>query len=426
MAKTSLFHDTRAVEPGSDAPLKIRIYHNGKYISLPTSIKIKADQWLNNTIINHPRAKQWNNLLTIRMADITSELLQMEVTGILGSMTHEQVKNRLMICIGHASTETVTFMNVFNEKLSTFDNAGTISIWNNTLNRLTAFCHEKGYDLNSLRFQDMTAEWMQEFDTFLAKTAPKPNARAINHRNIRAVFNYAKKRKKADIPYPFHDYKIKHQETAHIDLSIEQTRKLATYPLTDDHIIKYRDIFLLMIYLRGINAADLFDAKKSQIINGRLEYYRKKTGALCSVKLEPEAKAIIKRYAGKDYIIDIAEKWKDPKNYLRKMDKGLKKIGPVTVGKKGKKTYHGIFQRISTNSARHTWGSLLFDLGYTIDTASDGLTHKHGSRTTNIYVHKRQQKIVDMANRDLIDYISQKGEFANNAKKLAKSAIKLT
>ena len=426
MAKTSLFHDTRAVEPGSDAPLKIRIYHNGKYISLPTSIKIKADQWLNNTIINHPRAKQWNNLLTIRMADITSELLQMEVTGILGSMTHEQLKNRLMICIGHASTETVTFMDVFNEKLSTFDNAGTISIWNNTLNRLTAFCYEKGYNLNSLRFQDMTAEWMQEFDTFLAKTAPKPNARAINHRNIRAVFNYAMKRKKADIPYPFHDYKIKHQETAHIDLSIEQTRKLATYPLTDDHIIKYRDIFLLMIYLRGINAADLFDAKKSQIINGRLEYYRKKTGALCSVKLEPEAKAIIKRYAGKDYIIDVAEKWKDPKNYLRKMDKGLKKIGPVTVGKKGKKTYHGIFQRISSNSARHTWGSLLFDLGYTIDTASDGLTHKHGSRTTNIYVHKRQQKIVDMANRDLIDYISQKGEFANNAKKLAKSAIKLT
>ena len=122
----------------------------------------------------------------------------------------------------------------------------------------------------------------------------------------------------------------------------------------------------------------------------------------------------------------VAEKWKDPKNYLRKMDKGLKKIGPVTFGKKGKKTYHGIFQRISSNSARHTWGSLLFDLGYTIDTASDGLTHKHGSRTTNIYVHKRQQKIVDMANRDLIDYISQKGEFAKNAKKLAKGAKKLT
>lgn len=415
MAKTSLFHDTRAVESGSDAPVKIRVYHKGKYIMLPTCIKVSADQWLKDTIINHPRAKQWNSLLRLRLADITSELLQLEVTGSLGSMTVEQIKTRLMACIGHETNEMVTFLDMFNDKVSKFTNAGTISIWKNTLNRIAAFCEEKGYNLESLRFQDMSVEWMEEFDSFLAKTAPKPNARAINHRNIRTVFNHAKKRRKMDIPYPFAEYKIKHQETAHIDLSIEQTRKLATYPLTEDHIIKYRDIFLLMIYLRGINAADLFDAKKDQIVNGRLEYYRKKTGAFCSVKLEPEAKALIKKYAGNDYIIDIAEKWKDPKNYLRKMDKGLKKIGPVTIEKRGKKTYHGLFQRISSNSARHTWGSLLFELGYSIDTASDGLTHKHGSRTTNIYIHKRQQKIVDMANREMIDYIFQKGEFAQKA-----------
>ena len=415
MAKTSLFHDTRAVEPGSPAPIKIRVYHNGKYIVLPTNIKVTSDQWMNNTIINHPRAKQWNNLLSLRMADITSELLQMEITGSLGSMTLEQVKTRLMVCIGHSTNETVTFLEMFNDKISRFDNAGTISIWKNTLNRITAFCEDKGYNLETLRFQDMTVEWMHEFDSFLSITAPKPNARAINHRNIRTVFNHAKKLKKADIPYPFAEYKIKHQETPHIDLSIEQTRRLAAFELADDHICKYRDIFLLMIYLRGINAADLFAATKAQIINGRLEYYRKKTGAFCSVLIEPEAKDIIERYAGQTYILDIAEKWSDPKNYLRRMDKGLKKIGPVTIGKKGKKTYHGIFQRISSNSARHTWASLAYELGYSIDTASDALTHKHGSRTTNIYLHKRQQKIVDRANRELIDYISNKGEFAQNA-----------
>lgn len=415
MAKTSLFHDTRAVEAGSEAPIKIRVYHNGKYITLPTNIKVRADQWMNNSIVNHPRAKQWNNLLGLRMADITSELLQMDITGLLNGMTHEQVKTRLLVCIGHASDDTMTFLDVFNEKLSRFTNAGTISIWKNTLNRITAFCNARGYNLDTLRFQDMTVEWMTEFDSFLALTAPKPNARAINHRNIKAVFNYAKKIRKANIPYPYTEYKIKHQETPHIDLSIEQTRRLATFDLMDDHICKYRDIFLLMIYLRGINAADLFDAKKSQIINGRLEYYRKKTGAFCSVKIEPEAKAIIKKYSGNNYILDIAERWSDPKNYLRKMDKGLKKIGPVTIGKKGKKTYFGMFDRISSNSARHTWVSLVYDLGYSVDTASDALTHKHGSRTTNIYLHKRQEKIVDLANRDLIDYIFQKGEFAQNA-----------
>ena len=412
MAKTSLFHDTRAVESGSDAPVKIRVYHKGKYITLPTCIKISADQWLSNTIINHPRAKQWNNLLRLRLADITSELLQLEVTGVLDSMTNEQLKTKLMACIGHSANANITFMEVFNEKLASFDNPGTISIWKNTLNRITAFCEDKGYNLDSIEFQDMTAEWMHEFDKFLALSAPKPNARAINHRNIRAVFNYARKKKKMIIPYPFNDYKIKHQETQHLDLTIEQARLLAKYPLTEDHMCKYRDIFLLMMYLRGINAADLFAAKKSQIVNGRLEYYRKKTSAYCSVKLEPEARKIMLKYSGKDHILDIAEKWKDPKEYLRKMNKGLKKIGPVTYGKQGRKTYHGLFQRISTNSARHTWCSLVYELGYSIDTASDGLTHKHGSKTTNIYLHKRQNRMVDMANRDIMDYILYDKEFA--------------
>ena len=415
MAKTSLFHDTRKVEPGSEAPIRFRIYHKGKYVHVPTGIKVTADQWANNTIVNHPRAKQWNTLLSLRMADLTSDILQLDVSGTLNKLSPEQLKDKLMLCIGHQAPTTTTFLDVFKEKMSLFDKSGTIGIWNNTLNRITAFCSEKNIDLNSLSFHEITPEWMQNFDNFLALTAPKPNARAINHRNIKAVFNYAKKVKKMDIPYPFAEWKIKHQQTKHIDLSIEQARKLAKYPLQDDHICKYRDLFLLMIYLRGINAADLFSAKKNQIINGRLEYYRKKTGAFCSVKLEPEARKIIRKYAGKDYLLDVADKWKDTKNYLRTMDKGLKKIGPVTVGKHGKKTYHGLFQRISSNSARHTWGSLVFELGYSIDTASEGLTHNYGARTTNIYVHKKQQKIVDKANRQLIDYIFSKGEYAQNA-----------
>ena len=415
MAKTSLFHDTRAVEQGSEAPIKIRIFHKGKYITLPTTIKVTANQWSNNTIVNHQRAKQWNNLLAIRVADVTSEILQMEVNGTLDKMTHAQLKDKLMLCIGHAVSSASTFIEVFKEKVALFDKPGTIGIWNNTLNRITAYCSAKGIDLDNLRFEDMTADWMQDFDKYLSLTAPKPNARAINHRNIKAVFNHAIKVKKMDIPYPFNEFKIKQQPTQHIDLSIEQVRRLATYPLQDDHICKFRDIFMLMLYLRGINSADLFDARKTQIINGRLEYYRKKTGAFCTVKLEPEAKKLIKKYSGKEYLLDIAEKWKDPKNYLRSMDKGLKKIGPVSIGKHGKKTYFGLFERISSNSARHTWGSLVFELGYTIDTASEGLTHKYGARTTNIYVHKRQQKIVDRANRELIDYLHGIGDFAQNA-----------
>lgn len=414
MAKVSLYLDMRAVKSGQPGPVKVKYFHKGKTIFLPTTVRLMPDQLMGNTIVNHPRAKKWNNMLQLRISDISSEILELEVTGKLGTMTSEELKKRLMTAIGH-STEKENenaFLPIFMEYLGKIEKPGTLSIWNNTLNRLKAFCAENGYNLNTLTFDRMTPEWMEEFDAFMAKTAPKANARAINHRNIRAVFNYAKKRKKMDIPYPYDIFKIKHQETRHQDLTIEQTRTLKDYPLAENHIAKSRDIFMLMIYLRGINAADLFGAKKEQIINGRLEYYRCKTGAFTSVKIEPEAWDIINRYSGEEYVLDIAERWTNTTDYLRKMDKYLKKVGPVKIEKYGKKTYSGMFDKLASNGARHTWASLTFDLGYSIDTASEGLTHKHGHRTTNIYVNKRYQKNVDKANRDVIDYILNREEVA--------------
>ena len=423
MAKVSLYLDMRAVKPGQPGPLKIKYHHRGSTIFLPTTIRLLPEQWIENTIISHHRAKQWNNMLRLRMADITSEILELEVTGKLGSMTPAELKKRLMTSIGH-STESENqnlFLSVYLEYVEHFDKAGTISIWNNTLNRIKAYCSDAGYDLETLTFDRITDKWLEDFDAFLAKTAPRANARAINLRNIRTVFNYARKRKKMAIPYPFDEFKIRHQETRKLAMTVEQTRLLKDYPVQEDHIKKYRDIFLLMLYLRGINAADLFSAKKSQITNGRLEYFRSKTGAFCSVKIEPEAQAIINRYPGKEYILDVGERWRNTKDYLRRMDKGLKKIGPMAyIGKHGKKQYDGLFPWLSSNAARHTWATLVaYDLGFSIDVASEGLTHKYGSRTTQIYV-MMMQKNVDRANRQVIDYILNKEEnVAENANKLA-------
>lgn len=413
MAKVSLYLDMRAVKPGQPGPLKIKYHHRGSTIFLPTTIRLLPEQWIENTIISHHRAKQWNNMLRLRMADITSEILELEVTGKLGSMTPAELKKRLMTSIGH-STESENqnlFLSVYLEYVEHFDNAGTISIWNNTLNRIKAYCADAGYDLETLTFDRITAKWLEDFDAFLSKTAPKANARAINLRNIRAVFNYARKRKKMAIPYPFDEFKIRHQETRKLAMTVEQTRLLKDYPVQEDHIKKYRDIFLLMLYLRGINAADLFSAKKSQITNGRLEYFRSKTGAFCSVKIEPEAQAIINKYPGKEYILDVGERWRNTKDYLRRMDKGLKKIGPMAyIGKHGKKQYDGLFPWLSSNAARHTWATLVaYDLGFSIDVASEGLTHKYGSRTTQIYI-MMMQKNVDRANRQVIDYILDKDD----------------
>ena len=406
MAKASLYLDTRAIKNGANAPIKIRVYHNGKAFFLSTSISVTPQQWMDGVIINHLRAKKWNDFLKLRMMDVTSEIIKLDVEGKLSSMSADELKKRLLLLCG-AMTEddkpADLFWQIFLEYMESQKNAGTKTIYGQTASRL------KAYDRNieQRRFSDIDKGWLQKFDDFMSLSAPKRNARNIHLRNIRTVFNYAINTKELDISYPFRSFKITAEATASRALTIEQIRQLRSYPIEEPHLAKYRDIFMLMTYLRGINAADLFTALKTDIINGRLEYKRKKTGAFYSIKIEPEAQAIIDKYSGKDYLLDICDTWSNPTDYLRRMDKGLKKIGPMErKGQGGKKEYNGILPQLSSYYSRHTFASLAVELHIPIELVSESLGHKIGSPTTAIYVHYLRQQ-VDEATRKVIDYICQ-------------------
>lgn len=407
MAKVSLYLDLRAVKDGKVGPIKIRVAHNKQKFYLPTSISISASQWMDGVIINHQRAKQWNNFLKLRMMDVSSEIIKLEVEGKLASMSMAELKKRLQLLCGAVQEDdnkpNDLFWPIFQEYKDSIKTAGTKAIYGQTESRLKAF------DLNieQRRFNDIDKAWLQKFDDYMALTAPKRNARNIHLRNVRTVFNYAINVKELDVAYPFRAFKIVAETTPSRALTIDQIRQLRTYPINEPHLAKYRDMFMLMTYLRGINAADLFTALKTDVVNGRLEYKRKKTGTFYSIKIEPEAQAIIDKYPGKDYLLDICESWKNPTDYLRRMDKGLKKIGPMErKGKGGKKEYKPILPQLSSYYSRHTFASLGVELHIPIELVSESLGHKIGSPTTAIYVHYLRQQ-VDDATRKIIDYICQ-------------------
>jgi hypothetical protein len=66
---------------------------------------------------------------------------------------------------------------------------GTKKTFAHTLSRLTAFIGEK--ELERLRFEDITVDWLTRFDNFMAQTAHSRNSRNIHYRNMRTVFNEA-------------------------------------------------------------------------------------------------------------------------------------------------------------------------------------------------------------------------------------------
>ena len=86
------------------------------------------------------------------------------------------------------------------------------------------------------------------------------NGIAQQLRNIRAAFNYCRKRRYTQ-DYPFLTYRIKEERVAPNALTVDQLRTLRDYPCEAWQKI-YREMFMLSFYLGGVNAGDMLLCKE--------------------------------------------------------------------------------------------------------------------------------------------------------------------
>lgn len=296
---------------------------------------------------------------------------------------------------GARSEKVKYFVDYIADFIELKEKAGTKQVYASTLNKIVQFDA-------TCTFDTMDIDWLRRFEKHMRDSGMKVNAYALHFRNIRSVFNYAIDNDLTTL-YPFRKFRIKKEETLKRSLTAEQVALLRDYDC-EDYQKRYRDIFMLMIYLIGINAVDLFNLKK--IINGRIEYHRAKTGKLYSIKLEPEAIEIIDRYKGKGWLLNVLDEYGNYKDFLHRMGVGLKQIGPVVrTGLGGRKNREPLFPEISSYWARHTWATIAAELDIPKETISAALGHEIGSEVTSIYI-KFDRKKVDEANRKVIDYLN--------------------
>lgn len=249
---------------------------------------------------------------------------------------------------------------------------------------------------------EVNKSWLTAFDNYLAESNPSPNARALHFRNLRAIFNYALDEELTS-NYPFRRFKIKTVKTDKRSLSVETLRQVLEYPVEEWQVM-YRDMFKLSFMLMGINFADMLNLKRSDMREGRIVFNRHKTARLYSMKVEPEALALIEKYAGTDHLLSIMDGRKDYLQYVRQTNNALRKIGDCErSGLGGKKTHHAICPELSTYWARHTWATIAASLDIPKETIAAALGHG-GNTVTDIYIDFDRRK-VDEANRKVLDYV---------------------
>lgn len=194
--------------------------------------------------------------------------------------------------------------------------------------------------------------------------------------------------------------------TAKRAITIDGIRKILKLRLKDGSALAFaRDMFMLSFYLQGISFVDMAYLKKTYIRNGVLQYSRKKTGQAITISWEREMQEIVDAYShlAKDtpYLLPIIRKQDGTERgqYEKtehNVNRNLKKIGVMA----------GLHIPLTTYVSRHSWASIMRDMGNDISVISRGLGHED-IKTTQIYLSAIDNSTVMKANKRLIGRITK-------------------
>lgn len=389
--------DTRRADRDGKYPIVITV-RNKNMMRIPTGYKASLDNWdgdrYNTNEANYRKKNIMINDMYIKVDRFTLEMEENN-TRMSDSDFRDEI---LHLITGKERKKDKCFIH-FIEEFANKKTGNTRQAYMLTRDKVELFDEEA-------KFDTIDGKWLVRFESFLREAGNKINTIGIHMRNIRAVFNYCID-EEYTTSYPFRRYQIKKEETRKRSLSVSEIATLRDYPC-EPHQEKYRDIFMLMFYLMGINAVDLLMAKDSDVRNGRLEYKRAKTGRLYSILIEPEAEAIINRYKGENYLLNIMDEYSNYKDFVHRMNLNLREIGEMErKGLGGKKIRKPLFPDISTYYSRHSWASIAAELDIPKETIAHALGHAWAnSTTTDIYI-KFNEKKIDEANRKVIDFLDK-------------------
>lgn len=420
MANLYLFHDKRSPRKDGSCPLKLALCHKRATVYSSIDVAVKPGEWdaEKNQIILRPDKKFLNVLLKKKIADTSVALSRIELRSDFDALTARQVLD--MIVRGTDTLDTTDSLDyvlpVYNEYIAVCKKGSTASCYRTSLKNLI----EYEPDIDTFRFKDINVAWLRKYQCWLTDgkdgRGMAVNGANVYLRNLRTIFNFAISNEYTHARYPFRDIDMTTTEPDKFSIPYEKFIEWAAKPMPDQREF-YRDLFMLSFFLCGIRPVDLLHVKKSQVRDGRLVYWPQKLNGRTklSIKIEPEAWALIKKYEGKEYLINVMESRTDYRTFCGYWNRAIKAIGTdeliPTVGKDGKNytstKHHGIVPYITIYYARTCWATYAYNvLQLPMDIISQALGHKSGLKVTNFYV-KRDPVFVDNANRDLIDRVTK-------------------
>jgi integrase/recombinase XerD len=399
MATLKTLLDKRRAKSDGSFNIIFRITHNRNNYSINSGVPVLVQQWNEKkSEINklHPNF----NLLNLK---ITKQFFKIQQAILLLDDEFNIEKLRFMLD-DNPKKQSQSNFKVFSEELIAQmihnNKTGNALVYQTAVNQFMAIVNN-----DQLLFSEIDYTLLDKFSNHLVKKGLKINSISNYIRTIRAIYNKAIKMKLVDRTlYPFYGISIKSEKTAKRAISKDDIFKLKHTPL-EKHSTAWRSLnyFQLSFYLRGISFTDLAYLKHSNIIDGRIEYKRRKTHKNYSVKLLPEAEILFKQFevVGSKYLLpilpndaveDSIKTKKVIRQFIKTTNKYLKRLSEQV----------GLSSPVTTYASRHSFGTIAKRLGYSNELIAESLGHEYGNKITNIYLDSFDTGVLDSMHQHVV------------------------
>jgi len=369
--------------------IKIRVTHNRQAGYLPTEFYVFPAEMDDNGRVN-----------SLNMSPKDANSMNMKLLGVIGSYATrvDKIKDKvhlyslsMLLKFLQEDRDSTDLFVILDNKIKKYKEIGNRNYENSFRCTKAIILRYLGYEL--LPLEIISYDWLSRFEFKMKSWNMSPNTIGVYMRNIRTCYNDSITMGLVDLSlYPFRRYRIPKGKTRKRNVSQLEMINIAIIEINDPLTAWARDMYMLSFYLLGINMRDLMFLNR--VDEGRIYYIRSKGKKDYSIKVHPEAQAIIDRYPGKKLLLNTMDKYSDYRSAVKRINKKLKEIAG--------EDFCNINKPLSTYYARHTWATIASSLGVSKDIIAYGLGHTYGSEMTSIYIDFELKK-VDDANKLVID-----------------------
>ena len=276
---------------------------------------------------------------------------------------------------------------------------GTAKTYRDSLASFSSFRNGK-----DITFDDLNEDIINQYEAWMKNKGLKRNSSSCYLRTFKTLYLKAVDMGLTDDRDIFRHVFTGFATTTKRAISIDAIKAIRKLNLENNPALAFaRDMFMLSLYLQGMAFVDIAYLKKSDIRNGQLQYSRKKTGQALTISWEKPMQEIVDAYSHltKDtpYLLPVitTQDGTERKQYEKaehNVNRNLKKIGEMA----------GLHIPLTTYVARHSWASIMRDMGNDITVVGKGLGHSD-IKTTQIYLSTIDNSTVMRANKRFLGRI---------------------